>query len=53
MQKTASYFYENGMAFNTLASSSFAPMIEQSMKFARQYKVPHQLKFSGEVLYNG
>ena len=35
--KIASYFYENGIAFNTAASSSFALMIEESMKFARQY----------------
>ena len=44
--KIASYFYENGIAFNTASSSSFAIMIEESMKFARQnplqkYKVPH------------
>ena len=44
--KIASYFYENGIAFNTAASSSFALMIEeiqesmnlkiQFQKFARQ-----------------
>ena len=33
--KKASYFDENGIAFNTAASSSFALMIEESMKFAR------------------
>ena len=53
--KLASYFYENGIAFNTAASSSFALKIEESMKFARQnplqsYKVPHRHKFSGELL---
>ena len=53
--KIASYFYENGTAFNTVASSSFALMIEESIKFSREnllqsYKVPHQLKFSGELL---
>ena len=37
--KIASYFYENGIAFNTAASSSFALMIEESMKLARQYPV--------------
>ena len=51
----ASYFYENGIAFNTAASSSFALMTEESMKFARQnplqsYKVPHSHKFSGKLL---
>ena len=55
--KIASYSYENGLAFNTAASSSFALMIEESMKFARQntlqnYKVPHRLKFSRELLDN-
>ena len=55
--KIESYFYENCIAFNTAASSSLAIMIEESMKFARQnplqkYKVPHRLKFSGELLKN-
>ena len=45
------------IAFDTAASSSFALMMEESMKFARQnplqsYKVPHRLKFSGELLDN-
>ena len=53
--KIASYFYENGIAFNTAGSASFALMIEESMKFARQYpvqsyKVPNRHKFSGELL---
>ena len=53
--KITSYFYENGIAFNAAASSSFALMTEESMKFARQnplqsYKVPHRHKFSGELL---
>ena len=53
--KIASFYYENGIAFNIAASSSFALMIEESMKFARQnplqsYKVPHRHKFSGELL---
>ena len=55
--KIVSYFCENGIAFNTAASLSFALMIEESMKFARQnplqsYKVPHQLKILGELLDN-
>ena len=55
--KITSYFYENGIAFNAAASSSFVLMTEESMKlkiqfqkFARQnplqsYKVPRRLKF--------
>ena len=48
--KIASYFDENGIAFNTAASSSFALMVEESMKSARQnqlqsYKVPIDSNF--------
>ena len=32
----ASYFFENGIAFNTAAFSSFALMIEESLKFQCQ-----------------
>ena len=38
--KIASYFYENGIAFNTAASSSSALMIketQESMMLSRQY----------------
>ena len=54
--KIQSYFCENDITFNT-ASPSFALMIQESMKFTRQnplqsYKVPHWLKFSGELLDN-
>ena len=35
--KIESCFHENGIAFNTTTSSSFALMIEESMKFIRQY----------------
>ena len=50
-----SYFYENGVTFNTAAPSSFALMIGESMKFARQYplqiyNVPDQQKFSSCVI---
>jgi hypothetical protein len=53
--KIASFFYENGIAFNTAGSTSFALMIEESMKFARQYplqsyKVPNRQKNYGELL---
>ena len=34
--KKTSYFYENGIAFNAAASSSFGLMTEESMNFARQ-----------------
>ena len=45
----------NSIAFNTAASSSFALMTEESMKFTRQnplqsYTVHHLHKFSGELL---
>ena len=56
--KITSYFFGNGIAFKAAASSSFALMTEESMKFARQnplqsYKVPHRHKFSGELLFWG
>ena len=35
--KIASYFYENGI--NAAATSSFALMIEESIKFTRQYSL--------------
>ena len=49
------YVYENGIAFNTAASSSFALIIDESVKFARKkphqsIKEPHRLKFSWKVL---
>ena len=34
--KIASFFYENGISFNVADSSSFACMIEESMKYAIQ-----------------
>ena len=46
MDKTiASFFYENGISFNVADSSSFARMLEESMRFAKQnpfqsYKAP-------------
>ena len=48
--KIASYFYENGI--NAAATSSFALMIEESIKFTRQYslQVPDWHKFSGDFL---
>ena len=37
MDKTiASFFYENGISFNVADSSSFARMLEESMRFAKQ-----------------
>ena len=55
-----SYFYENGIAFYSVASLSFALIIEErleSIKFTRQnplqsYRVPHQFKFLGKLLDN-
>ena len=49
-----SLFYENG---NTAAFSSFALLIDDSMKFARQiplqsYKARHRLKFWRKLLDN-
>ena len=41
--KIVSFFYENGNAFNTAASSSFAVMIEENMKFARQKPIAVKL----------
>ena len=35
MQRWCLIFYENGIAFNKAASSSFAFVIEERMKFAR------------------
>ena len=49
--KDSFLFILNGIAFNTAACSSFAIIIEESMKFARQwyplqcYKEPDQNKF--------
>ena len=42
---TASFFYENGFFFNVADSSSFANIVEESMRFAKQntdqiYKTP-------------
>ena len=34
--KTASFFYENGISFNVADSSSFACMIEESIKYAER-----------------
>ena len=48
--KIASYFCENGIAFNTAAFSSFALMVEDSQD--KSYKVAHRVKFSGELLDN-
>ena len=56
MDKTiASFFYENGISFNVADSSSFARMLEESMRFAKQnpfqsYKAPSRKRLSGELL---
>ena len=39
----ASFFYENGISFNVANSSSFGCMIAESMKFAKQNRVPSQV----------
>jgi hypothetical protein len=51
----ASFFYENGIAFNVADSSSFQNMIDECMKFSKQnpfqsYKTPSRKKLSGELL---
>ena len=51
--KIVSFFYENAIPFNVAAASSFALMIDESIKFAKQnplqsYKVPHRLKLPGK-----
>ncbi len=53
--KIASFFYENAISFNIAASSSFALLKDECIKFAKQnplrsYNVPHCVKFSGELL---
>ena len=56
MDKTiASFFYENGISFNVADSSSFACMLEENMRFAKQnpfqsYKTPARKRLSGELL---
>ena len=54
-EKIASFFYENGIAFTVANSSSFALMIEESIKFAKQnplqsYKTPHRKLLAGDLL---
>ena len=51
----ASFLYENGISFNIADSSSFARMIQESMRFAKQnpfqrYNAPSRKRFSGELL---
>ena len=51
----ASFFYENGISFNFTDSSSFARMIEESMRFAKQnpfqsYKALSSKQLSRELL---
>ena len=57
MDKTmASFFYEkNDISFNVADSSSFARMIEENMRFAKQnpfqsYKAPSLILSSGKLL---
>ena len=54
--KIASYFYETGIAFSTVASSSLALMIEENMKFPSSrilFKVTRYLIYSNwELLGN-
>ena len=51
----ASFFYENSISFNVADSSSFARMIEENMRFAKQnpfqsYKAPSLKQLSKELL---
>jgi len=53
--RIASFFYENGIAFNVADSTSFVCMMDESMKFAKQnplvnYKTPSRKKLGGELL---
>ena len=56
MDKTiASFFYEKSISFNVADSSSFAHMIEENMRFAKQnpfqsYKAHCRKQFSGALL---
>ena len=55
LKATAFLFYESGISFNVADSSSFARMIEENMRFAKQnpfqsYKAPSRKRLSGELL---
>ena len=45
--KIASFFYENGISLNVADSSSFACMVEESMKYAKQKSVIKPLPENG------
>ena len=52
-EQIESFFYENSISFNVANTSSFACMIEESMKYAKQYllqryKAPSPKQLSGD-----